>query len=203
MILTYRCPIPGITLQDQTDVCAKYRGAGDKIFTDTKTTFPKDRTAMIATIRMNGKAETILVSDLAVLASNREDLRVVRSALKAKGATILEGRTGRRSTNAEQLADMVQDAIDKWSSRGKRWSNKTAQAEDASKGGNALAKQRADRRPPKRLALSIWRDPKYTTDEAVAKINLIPGYDLNWTRSPLYNHLGPRKIPTGPMSARK
>jgi hypothetical protein len=173
------------------------------VYTDSRTSFPKERAALISSLRVNGKGDTVLVSDLEALAINKKDLRAIRAALKAKGATILEGRTKRRSTNAEQLADMIQDALDRWSHKGRRWSNEKVQAEDASKGGKALAETRAGRKVPDRRALQIWLDGRLTADEAVDRINGIPGYELNWTRSTAYRDLGRRKLKTGPISGRK
>lgn len=206
MIRIYRNPIYGINLDDQDRILRgrKYDPAMyAEVYTDKVSTFPKDRVALLGSLRSRGTGDVVMVSDLAVLAINKKDLRVVRATLKAKNAVIWEARYNRWSNKAENMADMIQDALDVWSHKGRRWSNKAAQAEDASKGGIALAKSRADRRVPKRMALTIWRDERLDADEAIERINTTPGYELDWTRTSAYRQLGPRKLPTGPISGRK
>lgn len=52
------------------------------------------------------------------LAVSAQDLREVRQRVREKGAVIIELDTGRRSDDADDLADMLDEARDFWSRRG-------------------------------------------------------------------------------------
>ncbi len=198
----YVRPVPGIAVSEQITICGQ-RGvpSNGPLYVDSDSSFPKEREKLLESLRKNGARDEILVSDLPVLVRNRKDLKAVRRELRSKGAIIVEGRHNRRSTNAEDFADMIQEAIDFWARNSRGWTKRQAQ-EMGAKGGKAAALGRKRQKVPSGEACAIWHDKTLGTEEAIEKINEMPGYAMEWTRTSLYRKFGPRKIPTGPRGSR-
>lgn len=198
----YVRPVPGISVSEQIIICGQ-RGVPSTgaLYVDSENSFPKQREKLLESLRINGKPDEVLVSDLPVLVRNRKDLKAVRKELRSKKAIIIEGRHNRRSTNAEDFADMIQEAIEFWSRNSRGWTRRQAK-EMGAKGGKAAAAGRKRHKAPTGEACAIWHDKSLGTEEAIDKINAMPGYALEWTRTSCYRKFGPRKIPTGPRGAR-
>ena len=92
LLRCYGRPVIGWTEAKQRDLFAQHgvkSRDGAPIYFDTAGTFPRQRKAAIASLRVGSKDE-FGVARLYVLASNRRDLREVLADIKSKGATIRE-----------------------------------------------------------------------------------------------------------------
>ena len=200
MLRCYGRPVVGWTEAKQRDLFAQHgvkSRDGAPIYFDTAGTFPRQRKAVIASLRAGAKDE-LGVARLYVLASNRKDLREVLAAIKSKGATIRELATG-RMLHPDDCADAILDAVHWWSSRSKSFGELSI-TEAASLGGKTLARIRDKARMPKTEALPIWRDGTLSSDQALAKINADKRYGRKWSMTQLYDKktgLGPRGVPAG------
>jgi len=155
--------------------------------------FP-ERDQAISDLRTNSK-DILVVSDYHRLATSAEDLKAVRAALRAKGAIVLEARTGRRSDNPEDYADMVDEARDFWAQRGM---TKAHAAEIGKKGAvkSPVTKPKTGRMPLSE-AQPIWRNPDYDVPQALALINGNPAYQTKYNAAYAYRNLGPRNVGAG------
>lgn len=149
MLRCYGRPVVGWTEAKQRDLFAQ-RGVksrdGAPIYFDTAGTFPRQRKAVIASLRSGAKDE-LGVARLYVLASNRKDLREVLADIKSKGATIRELATG-RVLHPDDCADAILDAVNWWGARTKTFGNLTA-AEAGELGKRTQARVRKKMYVPK------------------------------------------------------
>lgn len=206
MLRCYGRTVIGFTEAKQRELFAQHgvkSRDGAPIYFDTARTFPKQRKALVRSLRL-GAGDEVGVATLYVLASNRRDLREVLADIKSSGATIRELATG-RVLHPDDCANAVLDAVHWWSSRNKRF-GELSNAEAAALGGKTLARIRAKARMPKREAYPIWHDPALNVDEAVAKINADRRYGVKWSKTQLYDErvgLGKRRVPAGRRPKKK
>lgn len=199
----YTNQVAGIPVSEQEEM-ARQQGLknGGLLYYDTRKSFPRDRNKALGDLRPRESDEHIWVSDFIVLVPRYGLLKETLRLLKKAKAYVYEGRTGRRSNKASDYAAMLHDALDYW----KRGSLPHHLAvEYGRQGGEQFAANRkaVDRRMPKGEALKYWRDPKYSTLEALAAINSHRGYKDKWSRSAAFRKekdggLGPRGLPSGP-----
>ena len=152
------------------------------------------RDAFMAALRASDK-DVVVVSDLHRLASTGEDLREVIKVVKAKKATILEARTGRRSDDPVVFSDMIFDAVEFYRGRGLTH----AEAVKLGKLGATFSPvaREPEGRMPKKLALPIWNDEALTTDQALVKINSDQAFDRKYSQRAAYRILGKRDVTAG------
>lgn len=155
--------------------------------------FP-ERKAWIAGMRVAHK-DVALVSDFHRLATTAQSLKEVRTELKNAGVVILEGRTKRRSDNADDLADMIHEAIAFYSQRG-------LTPKEAARMGRLGAIESPATKPklgrmPLHDAILIWRDPQYTRAQALALINADKRYPDKYNGTYAYRVLKRRGVPAG------
>lgn len=197
----YFAPVPGIPIADQKKLAEVQGWHEDHAATyeDSKSSYPSQYNKLVEHHRA-GRADEIWVSDLAVIIQSRGEFELVQGNLTASGSYIFEGRTGLRSNKAVDWAKMVLGVSDHWSR--KKLATKQAKLIGA-KGGRKRGKGFAERRLPKGEASKIWADKMLDEQEALDKINSVPGYAIEWTRSSAHRHFGPRGTPTGPRKARR
>jgi hypothetical protein len=172
MLRVYVREIPGLSAARQRAL-AVAAGVPDKdtapIYTETRTSFPAERQAVFESFRKPG--DELGIARLIVLAKDRNDLRAVMTGLAQNGVVVRELMTGRRSDDPGHNTDMVLDAVNFWSSRGRNFVDPEAAAAAGSKGGKALAARRRKMRMSRNLAIEIWRDKSLSGEEALAKLN--------------------------------
>lgn len=125
--------------------------------------------------------ELAIAGDLRILGSNREAIRAVVNAVRAKGASIVDVTTGR--TVSDDGAEMMAEAI------------KLIAGEKVRHIDHAAAAQKRWGKPtrlPYAQARKIWFDKALTVREALARM---PG----WSSGNAYRYLGARgKFPGRP-----
>lgn len=154
--------------------------------------FPAKRNEFIADLR---QGDEIMVAVFPVLAADRKDMRAMLAAAKKVGGDVIEFTTG-RAANAKGGAEAALDAADYWSARNKIFGKETP-AEAGARGGAVASAKRKAAKMPIEAAAPIWRDRKFTTDQAVDAINSDPRYERKWSASQLYRELGPREAKAG------
>lgn len=138
-------------------------------------------------IRSLRKGDMLEVIGLRCLGSSRREILEGYEAIKAKGAGVLDAKTGERATDdgirmfAKALASIHGDASA---------TSDEELAERSRKGGEAMKKKAAAKRMGKREALVFWRDPKLTVPQALRKMR-------GWTIASAYRLLGSRGLPAG------
>lgn len=125
------------------------------------------------------EGDELVVSSLDRIAGDRIALQKWMAEVRAKGAVILEAETGRRTDDAEQAVEMVLDAL-------KRRGHKT---EDAKRYGKMAKHSKRRAQVGRDEAFRIWRDEKYTRDEAAKLIGLSP--------TTCFRRYGKRGVPEG------
>lgn len=198
MLRCYGRTVVGWTEAKQRDLFAQHgvkSRDGAPIYFDTAGTFPRQRKAAIASLHAGAKDE-LGIARLYVLASNRKDLREVLADIKSKGATIRELATG-RVLHPDDCADAILDAVNWWGARTKTFGNLTA-AEAGELGKRTQARVRKKMYVPKALAWPIWSDKTLSTEEALRRINAIPGYSRKMrSLTTAYRHYGKREAFAG------
>jgi len=115
----------------------------------------------------------------------RKDVAQTIADLHARGARIIEARTGRRSDDPAVAALLMLDAMSELAGeRGRPFTSKTARA--ASK---KVTRRRAKRLPEKE-ARAVWMDTTTYPTNALA-LSAMP----DWTLRTAYHYLGPRHPP--------
>lgn len=104
------------------------------------------------------KGDTVVVTTLARLSSNRRDLKTILSFVHASKGHVWELSTDRRSNVAANAAEMVLDAISEQTGDAKATPHAEA-VRRGSKGGKAKKKNAAKARTPKAVAKGVWYDP--------------------------------------------
>lgn len=133
-------------------------------------------------LRSLRKGDEAVVETGGRIGRTRKDVAATIADLHARGARILEARTGRRSDDPAVAALLMLDAMSELAGeRGRPFNSKTAR--EASK----KATRRRAKRLPEKEARVIWQDTtKYPTN-ALA-LDAMEG----WTLRTAYYYLGPR-----------
>lgn len=138
-------------------------------------------------IRALRKGDMLEVIGFRVLGSNRRDILASYEAIRARGAGVLDAKTGEVARDdgavmlAKALASIHGDA------------SATSDEELAArsrKGGEAMKKKAAAKRLGKREALVFWRNADLTVPQALKKMR-------GWKVATAYRLLGNRGLPAG------
>lgn len=138
-------------------------------------------------IRALRPGDMLEVIGFRVLGSNRREILAGYEAIRAKGAGVLDAKTGERAKDdgavmlAKALASIQGDASA---------TSDEELAERARKGGEAMRKKALKKRMNKRDALVIWKNPDLTVAQALKKMK-------GWTQASAYRDLKSRGIPAG------
>lgn len=129
--------------------------------------------------------DIVLVTTLGRLGRSRRDLQVAIDDIHSRKAIIVEATTQRRSNRADDLKDMIFDAVDELAEDRRVLTGKKAR-EYGSQGGKEAAKRAASKRMPKAEAERIWFDLRNkTTRDAIDQMR-------GWTLRMAYTHFGGR-----------
>lgn len=136
----------------------------------------------LATVHLRKGDELFTVHGLRALGESRRDIVDEVERIKQLGAVIVDVETGQRS-DVDGVA-MLDAALARL--RGE----KVMPPGKAERMQRLSVKARIGDRMGQREALAIWRDPRLSTGEAIAKM---PG----WSERTAYLKLGKRGLPTG------
>lgn len=191
MLRVYIHGIPGLGETRQIAMAAE-AGVANKanapLYIEKRGKFPEARDEAIKSLR---KGDTLGVARLAILATNRKDLRLVLAGLAKAGMSIRELATGRTLAMPSDWPDAVLDAVHYWSMRNRSFGEDTA-AEAGRKGGKASAKARRKARMPRTQAAAIWLDKRLTAQQALDAINADETFTVKYSTTTAYRVLGPR-----------
>lgn len=149
-----------------------------------------------AFIRALRKSDTAVVSHFHRIAFKGVDLRAVLKDVKARGATILEADTGRRSGDAGELTEMIFEAMEFYRTKGLTHDQAVKLGREGAKNSPA-AKSRDEERMPNEMAKEFWNDRRLSGPEALAAINADERFPEKYTQSTAYRTLGKRVVPPG------
>lgn len=203
----YTFPIPGLSEKRQRAILHK-AGIPDRdgapIYSDTVKTFPRERKALIRSLRIK-EGDVVAVARLCVLAEDRRDLRKIMQEIAEQKATVLEAETGRRSNSPECTA-MTLDAVHYWSSRNKHFTD-TDEAREAGALGSAKSAERLrnSRRPLDQVS-KIWfatENRHKSNAEVLRIINSDRKWKKPYTESTIYRLLKKRDAIVGRKSKKR
>ena len=198
MLIFYIASVPGIPVADQESSLRKLDWTPEYAATyrESKNGYPKEARKAIGACR-KGARDQVCVSELAIIVPRRKYLKGIRALLKKHGACIIESSTGLRSDRPADYGQMLEKVFERWS---RKWLTPSWAKKIGEVGGKRKGKSFRDRRLPKGDAMLIWHDKSLTEEEAIDKINGVEGYDIPWSRSACFRHLGKRGMPIGPRA---
>lgn len=196
MRLYYFAPIPGIPMADQEQAATKDGWKPDHAATykESRNSYPKEARKAIDACRKSAR-DHIWVYELAVIVPRQPYLKLIRKLLAGRSAHLVEGKTQRRSDRAVEYSAMLEVAAKKWT---RKFLASVVARKLGAKGGKAKGKSFRERRLPASAAMLIWHSKAFTEEEALHKINDVEGYDVPWSRSAAFRHLGKRGSKMGP-----
>lgn len=131
------------------------------------------------------RGNEIVVTSLARVGSNRDELRTAIETVQAKGGVLVELETGRRSDDLSALPAMIFDAVDELAQDRRAYTSKEAKAAARKRWD---AEDRAPRASVKE-AEAAWRDTvNYPTNADALGAPAMAG----WTLREAYRAFGPR-----------
>lgn len=154
--------------------CASVYVAGDDTWSD-----------FVAKLR---KGETVCVTTFGRVSSHRNELLDARRDVHAKGCHIWEISTGRRSTNADDVAEMMHFAAAEQNGDARALPPKLAR-KFGKLGGEAKALSAKEKRTDEELARPVWTNESMGTKDQ----RLLHPHMKGWTRATAYRHLSPKK----------
>ena len=133
------------------------------------------------------KGETVCMTTLDRVSSHRTDLAPARRDVHAKGCHIWEVATGRRSTSADDMAEMMAAAIAAQTGDARALPPKLAK-KYGRRGGEAKGESAKQGRTSVELAKPVWtNDSMGTKAERLAHPHM-----KGWTRTSAFRHLSPK-----------
>ena len=135
------------------------------------------------------KGETVCMTTLDRVSAHRTDLAPARRDVHAKGCHIWEVSTGRRSTNADDMADMMDRAIAAQTGDARALPPKLAK-KYGKIGGEAKGLSAKEKRTAVTLAKPVWTNDSMGTKDQ----RLLHPHMKGWSRSTAFRHLSPKKL---------
>lgn len=198
----YILVVPSISETAQRASIRNAVGRDIEIFVDSISTYPTGFRSLLKRLRRN-EQNSVVVHRLYTMARNRRDLRVFLGDFAKRKATVVEADTGRKLTHSE-CANVILDALDWIGSRGKTFADPKVAAEAGELGKRTQVRVRKKMYVPKAIAWPIWSDKTLSTEEALRRINAIPGYGRKMRPlTTAYNHYGKREVFAGRRPSKK